>query len=198
MNHTEDVAHSHYTRAVDVVQMQKTVAHVPPGGGRRSLWVLGELLTYKIPSQHTGGAYSLFEVTAPPGAGPPPHIHHREDESFYILEGEFEFLAGKETLRVGAGSLLYVPKGTPHAHRNVGEGAGRMLATQTPGGLYEHFFEEAGMEETSNDAMPALEEGSPEAARISAIAACYGIEIALPAEWARPGHSSRPMRDIDS
>src|SRR3712207_2537322 len=102
--------------------MRKTVAHLPPGEGRRSLWVLGELLTYKIPSQHTGGAYSLFEVNAQPGAGPPPHVQHREDEAFYVLEGEYEFLSAEETLRVGAGSLLYVPKGTLHAHKNVGEG----------------------------------------------------------------------------
>jgi quercetin dioxygenase-like cupin family protein len=52
---------------------------------------MGELLTYKIASQRTGGAYSLFEVTTQPGAGPPPHVQHREDESFYVLEGEFEF-----------------------------------------------------------------------------------------------------------
>ena len=61
-----------------------------------------------------------------------------------MLEGEYEFLSGEETLRVGAGSLLYIPKGTLHAHRGVGEGISRMLVTQTPGGLYEHFFEEVG------------------------------------------------------
>ena len=54
--------------------MEKAVSHVPPGEGRRSLWVLGELVTYKIPSQRTGGAYSLFKVVTQPGAGPPPHL----------------------------------------------------------------------------------------------------------------------------
>jgi mannose-6-phosphate isomerase-like protein (cupin superfamily) len=49
---------------------------------------MGEHLTYKVPSQRTGGAYSLFEVATHPGAGPPPHVQHREDESFYVLEGE--------------------------------------------------------------------------------------------------------------
>jgi hypothetical protein len=53
-------------------------------------------------------------------------------------------LSGKETLRLGVGSLLYVPKGTLHSHKNVGEGVGRMLVTQTPGGLYERFFEQVG------------------------------------------------------
>ena len=72
-------------------------------------------------------------------------------------------------------------EGTLHAHKNVGEGVGRMLVTQTPGGLYERFFEEVGVEAKSNAVMGSLEEGSPEAARISAIAARYDIEIALPA-----------------
>ena len=134
--------------------MQEGVAHLRPDEGR-SLWVLGELATYKTTSEQTGGAYSLFEVTTPPGAGPPPHVQHREDESFYVLEGQFEFSNGEETLRVGAGSLLYFPKGTLHAHKNVGEGVARMLVTQTPGGLYEHFFEEAGVPGTNLSSAPA-------------------------------------------
>ena len=176
--------------------MGKTVAHLAPGEGTISLWVLGELLTYKIPSQQTGGAYSLFEVATQPGAGPPPHVQHREDEAFYVLEGEYEFLSGEETLRVGAGSLLYIRKGTLHAHRNVGEGVvGRMLLTQTPGGLYEHFFEEVGEEAPSKVVVPSVEEVSPEAARIVTTAARYGIEIALSRQDARLGHSSLPNRE---
>src|SRR3712207_4186849 len=116
------------------------VTHVPPGEGR-SLWVLGELVTYKTTSEQTGGAYSLFEVTTQPRVGPPPHVQHREDESFYVLEGVYEFLVEGHTIRVGASYLLYVPKGTLHAHKNVGEGAGRMLVSQTQRGLYEHFIE---------------------------------------------------------
>ncbi len=136
MSHTADVIQGYETRALEEERMEKGVAHVAPGEGVKSLWVMGVLVTYKVPSHRTGGAYSLFEVATQPGTGPPPHIHHREDEAFYVLEGEYEFLAGRETLRVGAGSLLYVPKGTVHAHRVVGERMGRMLVTQTPGGLY--------------------------------------------------------------
>ena len=157
----------------------KAVAHVAPREGTRSLWVLGELLTCKVPSQQTSGAYSLFEVTTHPGAGPPPHIHHREDESFYMIEGEYEFLSGEETLRVGAGSLIYVPKGTLHAHKNVGEGVGRMLITQTPGGLYEHFFEEVG-KAVNGEVRPPVFEGQQDMRRIVEVAAEYGIEIPSP------------------
>ncbi len=198
MRHTADVAQGHKTRGVNEEKVDKRVAHVLPGEGARSMWVLGELVTHKVPSQRTGGAYALFEVAAQPGAGPPPHVHHREDESFYVLEGDYEFLIEGGTIRVDAGSLLYVPKGTLHAHKNVGEGVGRLLLTQTPGGLYEHFFEEVGEGEPTKVVMASLDLGSPEVARITAIAARYGIEIALPARHGRPGHSSRPNPDIDS
>jgi mannose-6-phosphate isomerase-like protein (cupin superfamily) len=176
MSHTADISHSHKTRKVGEAEMGKKVTHVLPGEGTKSLWVMGELLTYKIPSQRTGGAYSLFEVTTQPGAGPPPHVQHREDESFYVLEGEYEFLDNGRTLRAEAGSLLYVPKGTLHAHKNVGEGAGRMLVTQTPGGLYEHFFEEVG-KPAVGDAGPLVFDDHPDVRRIVALAAQYGIEI---------------------
>lgn len=120
------------------------VAYLPPGEGTRSLWVLGELVTYKITSYQTGGAYSLFEVTAQPGAGPPPHVQHHEDEAFCVLEGEYEFLVEGRTINARAGSLIYVPKGNLHAHKNVGEEPGRMLVSQTPGGLHERFLEDVG------------------------------------------------------
>ena len=133
MSHTADVVQGHNTRRVGEAETRKAVAHVAPGESRRSLWVLSERIGYKIPSHQTGGAYSLFEVTTQPGGGPPPHVNHREAESFYVLEGQFEFSSGDESLRVGAGSLLYVPKGTLHTHKNVGEDVGRMLSSQTPG-----------------------------------------------------------------
>jgi mannose-6-phosphate isomerase-like protein (cupin superfamily) len=155
------------------------VAHIPPGKGGRSLWVLGELVAYKIPSHRTGGAYTLFEVSTHPGSGPPLHIQHREDESFYVLEGAYEFVVESRTIRAVVGSLLYVPKGTLHAHKNVGEGVGRMLVSQTPGGLYERFFEEVGEEAPSKVVVPSLETDPPEAARIVTAAARYGIEMAL-------------------
>ena len=158
--------------------------HIPPGEGR-SLWVLGELVTCKTTSEQTGGAFSLFEVATPPDGGVLSHVQHREDESFYLLEGEYEFLVEGRTMRAGAGSLIYFPKGTLHAHKNVGEGVGRMLVIQTPGGLYERFFEEVGEEAKRNVVTGSLDEGSPEAARITAIAARYGIEIAPPGEHPR-------------
>jgi mannose-6-phosphate isomerase-like protein (cupin superfamily) len=167
-------------------EVEMGVTHVPPGEGR-SLWVFGELVTYKTTSEQTGGAYSLFEVTTQPGNGILPHVQHREDESFYVLEGEYEFLVEDHTMRAGTSYLLYVAKGTLHAHKNVGEGVGRMLVSQTPGGLYEHFIEEVGEEAPSKVVVPSAEKVPSEAARIVTTAARYGIEIALPREL-RKGH----------
>jgi len=154
------------------------VTHVSPGEGR-SLWVLGELLTYKTMSEQTGGAYSLFEVTTQPGGGVLPHVQHREDESFYVLQGEFEFVVEGRTLRAGTGSLLYVPRGNLHTHKNVGEGVGRMLVSQTPGGLCEHFFEEVG-KPVDEEAGLLVFADQPDVGRIVKVAAEYGIEIPGP------------------
>jgi mannose-6-phosphate isomerase-like protein (cupin superfamily) len=161
-------------------KMEQGVTHLRPGDGR-SLRVLGEVLTYKITSERTGGAYSLFEVVSEPGGGPPPHVQHREDETFYVLEGEYEFLDDDgRIIRVGKGSLVYVPKGTLHTYKNIDDKPGRMLVSQTPGGLHERFFEEIG--ELATDECRLVSEGSVDIKKIAVIAAEYGIEIPLIAD----------------
>jgi mannose-6-phosphate isomerase-like protein (cupin superfamily) len=149
--------------------------HLRPAEGR-SVWVLGQLLTCKVTAEQTGGAYSLFEGLVPAHEGTPPHIHHREDECFYVLEGEFEFLRDDATVTAEEGTLIFVPRGTLHAFTNVGEGPGRLLTSQTPGGLHERFFEEVGEEAVDRVNPPAVE-GSPDLERIAAIAAKYGTEV---------------------
>jgi quercetin dioxygenase-like cupin family protein len=156
--------------------IQTSVEHVAAGKGSRSLRVFGELVTSKITSYQTGGAYSLFEVVMQPGSGPPPHIHHREDEAFYVIEGAYEFLVEGRTFNPAAGSLIYIPKGNLHAHTNIGEGVGRLLVSQTPGGLYEQFFEEIGEERKDRTTAP-VSENPPDMERIAKTAAEYGIEI---------------------
>ena len=155
--------------------METSVTHVGPGEGSKSLWVFGELVVCKIASCRTGGAYSLFEVVTQPGGGPPPHVQHREDEAFYVLEGKYAFLVEGRTIRAGAGSLISAPKGNLHAYNNVGEERGRMLVSQTPGGLHERFFEEIG--EPANDESRLGSKGKADVGKIAAIAAGFGIEI---------------------
>jgi mannose-6-phosphate isomerase-like protein (cupin superfamily) len=179
MNHTADTAHGQISHKVEGAKTDEAALNIPPGEGKRIAWVLGELVTYKVSSQRTGGAYALFEVVTRPGAGASPHVQHREDESFYVLEGEYEFLIEGRTLRVRAGSLLYIPKGTLHGHQSVGAGVGRMLVSQTPGGLYERFFKEVG-KSVDGEAGPLAEEAQLDSETIAAIGVEYGIEIPLP------------------
>jgi len=159
------------------------VAHIRPGEGRRSMWVMGEMVTCKITSDQTSGAYSLFEITTRPGEGPPPHVQHWEDVAFYVLEGEYDFLDGGRTIRAGVGSLIYVRNGKLHTHKNVGEKPGRMLVIQTPGGAHERYLEEL----AENAAAPFVSEDSPEIETVSAIATRYGIEILSPRSEEEPG-----------
>jgi len=180
VSHTKGITQGHKTGVEEEQERTyEAVAHVPAGEGTSSMWVMGELLTHKIPSRRTGGAYALFEVTTRTGAGPPPHVNHREDESFYVIEGEYEFLVDDRTVMARTGSLVYVPKGILHVHNGVGEGKGRMLITQTPGGLYEHFFEEVG-KAVDDEAATLVFGDQPEVGRIVNVAAEYGIEIPVP------------------
>jgi quercetin dioxygenase-like cupin family protein len=155
---------------------QGGVRHVPPGGGR-SIWIVGDTYTFKAVSEDTSGAYMLFEGSVPPQSGPPPHIHHWEDEAYYILEGEFEILDNDHTFTASAGSFVYIPRGTLHRFKNVGETTARMLVLFTPGGA-ENFFFEAGLPAKAGKTAPPLEQEEIE--RTLALAPKYGWEVMLP------------------
>ncbi len=102
------------------------------GGGRR---VPGRgSVTLKATSEQTGGSAGVVEAISAPGEGPRPHIHRDCDELFYVLEGEFSFLLGEETVLAPTGSFVFIPRGTVHAARNVGSETGRVLAVFVPGG----------------------------------------------------------------
>jgi quercetin dioxygenase-like cupin family protein len=152
--------------------------HVSPGEGK-TLWVAGELLTLKMVREDTDGAFTLLEEVTPPQGGPPPHMHSREDEAFYVLEGEFEFMVGDRVIPVTAGSVVYGPRGIQHAFKNVGAAPGRMLVLVMPAGL-EKFFEEVGEPTTDPSSPPPF--GPAEIERLLAAAPKYGQEIPPPPE----------------
>jgi quercetin dioxygenase-like cupin family protein len=154
-----------------------------------------QLITRKVGSEQTGGAYSLFEFAVSPGGSSQPHIQHREDECFYVLEGEFEFLIEDTRIEAATGSLIYVPKGDLHAFENVGETTGRMLVSQTPGGAYEGFVEEVGEPATGEAVPPAVEE-APDVERLITIGAEYGIEVELPSSGQAREVGKRRYRDV--
>ncbi len=102
----------------------------------------------------TEGQYSLFELYVESAGGPPPHIHGREVESFYVLEGQFLFQVGERKIDAGPGTFIHSPKGTLHTFTNTGTTRGRMLVWVIPSGL-ENFFKEVGTE------LPNLEAPAP-------------------------------------
>ena len=138
------------------------------------------ILTRKVSGERTGGAYSLFEVTVAPGGGEGPHVQHREDECFYVLEGRFRFVVEGDRIEAGPGSLVYVPKGNLHAFRNAGETAGKLLVSQTPGGAYEGFVEEVGEPATGGGGLPAPTGTPDNAEKLAAVGAEYGVEMVPP------------------
>jgi quercetin dioxygenase-like cupin family protein len=151
---------------------ERTVRLTLPGEGP-AFWLVTDRVTIKATGEDTNGAFALAESETPPGGGPPAHVHHREDELFAILEGEFEFLAGDHTIRASKGAFVYAPRLIPHAFKNVGPGTGRMLVTATPAG-FERFVMEAG---TSVEESPLPPTGPPDVARLVEIGARYGIEF---------------------
>lgn len=150
--------------------------HVAPGEGK-ALWVAGDLLTIKLAGGDTGGAFALMEELTPPQGGPPPHLHRREDETLYVLEGEYEVSVGGDTFRAGAGSVVRVPKHVLHTFRNVSTAPGRLLALKTPAGL-ERFFEEVGDPAAEGAAPPPF--GQEQIQKLAATAPKYGVEIPPP------------------
>ncbi len=101
----------------------------------------GDSVTVKAATRQTNGSLTVLELVIGPGHGPALHTHLREDELWYVLEGDFRFKAGGAMLRASAGGLAFGPRGTPHAFQNTGEAPGRLLVISTPSGL-ERFFEE--------------------------------------------------------
>jgi quercetin dioxygenase-like cupin family protein len=165
-----------FRRRVTVSQTSLTQGGVHLGKGEgKSFWLLTDLFTFKVVGDETNGAFSVAELAAGPELGPPPHIHLHSDESFYILEGTFDFSLAGQPFSAGAGAFVHLPKGVVHTHRAGGGAAARALVIQAPAGV-ERFIEEAGKAATDPSARPAPPE-LPELEKVVAIAQKYGIEV---------------------
>ena len=147
-----------------------------PGEGD-SFWVLGDLYTFKVTGKQTNGAFTVVDQVIQPQSGPPPHIHHREDEAFYVLAGRFSFLCGDKQSIFEAGSFVYVPKGTLHTFKNIDAQQGRLLVTITPAGL-EDFFYRIGTPAADLATPPAFDPGVID--KLMQLAKDYQMDIRLP------------------
>ena len=142
------------------------------GAGDR-LWIVGDTMAFKATGATTGGQLVLLENLTAPGGGPPPHIHTREDEFFYVLDGTFQIRIGDELHELEAGGFAFVPRGTVHNFRNAGHSPSRILVGFTPAGM-EGFFRESGRSATDDGPAPPVDDD--EIARTMAAAPKYGVE----------------------
>jgi quercetin dioxygenase-like cupin family protein len=128
--------------------------------------VFGEPVEVLVPGEATGGFSTTLTQVSPPGGGPPPHSHMNEDETFYVLEGEYEFFDGSAWHKAEPGRAVHAMRGSVHTFRNAGTAAGKMLVFVSPAGLEKY------LEEISVLSMPE------DAAQLFAISERYGIAFA--------------------
>ena len=148
-----------------------------PGEGR-TIAVVGDVYRFLATGDDTNGKYSLWDAIVPSGGGPPPHVHSREEEGFYILEGEITFQIGEERVVATAGMFANLPVGTPHSFKNESDQPAKMLISVAPAGLEQMFFE-CGVP-VAQGATTALPPSKAEIEKLLEIAPRYGIEIRLP------------------
>jgi quercetin dioxygenase-like cupin family protein len=148
---------------------------VGPGEGQ-AIWFLRNRMNVKATAESTGGAFGLVETTVAPGFSPPLHVHHREDESFYVLEGELTMQCGEQRFRAAAGTFVFLPREIPHTFVVEGDRPARMLTLLTPGGGEGVFIE--GGRRPDHDGMPP--EAPPDIAKLKQVSVRYGAEIVGP------------------
>ncbi len=108
-----------------------------------AIWAASDTYTIKATATQTGGVLGFLDASVPPGGGPEPHAHHDQDETFYMLSGELEFLDGDRTFTAVAGDFVHVPRGIRHRFKNLGTHTAKMIFMFTPGGPEEVFLTHA-------------------------------------------------------
>ncbi len=144
----------------------------------RTIAVVGDVYRFLATGEDTNGKYAQWEAIVPPGGGPPPHVHSREEEGFYILEGEITFQIGDQRVVATAGMFANMPVGTPHSFKNESQRPARMLISVAPAGLEQMFFE-VGVP-VAQGATSAPPPSKTEIEKLLAVAPLYGVEIRLP------------------
>jgi mannose-6-phosphate isomerase-like protein (cupin superfamily) len=144
----------------------------------RSVWLLGGRYTFKVTGKQTGGSYGTVEAECAPGDGAPPHVHLREDESFFVIEGDMSFVCGGKSFLAKPGSFLHIPKGMVHAFKNESNAVVRMLVTYSPAG-FEQFFDRIGRPAEPGAPRPDLDP-EQELQRVIAAAPEFNLEFRIP------------------
>lgn len=139
--------------------------------------VVGDIYRFLATGDETDGKYAMFEAIVPPGGGPPPHIHSREEESFFILEGEITFTVGDQRIVATAGTFANMPVGSLHSFKNATDKTARMIISVAPAGLEKMFLEVGVPVKLSDTPLPP---SKAEIEKLLAVAPNYGVEIKAP------------------
>lgn len=154
----------------------RAVSLITPEQGER-LTVVGDLVTLKVPSAATGGAFCAFEERTPPGGGPPPHVH-QQAEIFYVLSGDVEFFhltsEGPQTVNGTPGTVCSIAGESAHTFKNIGTTESHVYVFTVPGGL-DDFFRAIGDPTNLSHAPGIL--GEPDMERILAASEKYGVRF---------------------
>jgi len=144
----------------------------------RTIAVVGDVYRVLATGDDTNGKYAMWEAIVPPGGGPPIHVHSREEEGFFILDGEITFHIGDKRIVATVGMFANMPVGTPHSFKNESGRPAKILITVAPAGLEKMFFEVGvPLAEGATTALPPSRE---EIEKLLAVAPRYGIEIRVP------------------
>lgn len=146
-------------------------------GEGEALWAFGVLATIKASGETTAGRVAVIEHLAPRGAGSPLHVHHREDEWFYVIDGSVTFWIGGEVFEAEAGAFVYGPRDVAHTFIVSSEQARFLLVTEPAG--FEEFMRAMGQPATALTIPPPAAPPS-DLGPVIAAAAEYGIEILGP------------------
>ena len=141
-----------------------------------AIWFLNQLVIIKASGKQTGNAFCLVEMVTPVGGGAPYHVHRADDETFYVLEGQLEFISGERRFTGGPGTSVFLPRNIPHGFRVVGTSPARFLVFSAPAG-FDEFVTEAGVPATSLT-LPAPSD--PDMAKLKSLAAKHQIETLGP------------------
>lgn len=139
------------------------------------IWFLGTLMLLKATGSQNGESFTLIEQSLPAGFSPLLHVHHAEDEAFYILEGTFRFVCGDAQWDVEAGGFVFLPKEIPHSFLVTSSTPARLLQLTVPSGI-EHFHVEGGEPALDLTLPPS---GAPDIAR-QQLSAKYHTDIVGP------------------
>jgi quercetin 2,3-dioxygenase len=154
----------------DSLETPKSAPKIVSADGGECAEAFGDRIRILVASTESEGRFCAVEAETPSFMGPPPHLHERDDETFFILAGRYEFTLGDARVQAEAGDVVFAPRGVPHTFRVVSAQAGRLLVFATPGGFDEFFVECARLFE-SGDATPES---------IQLIAAAHGVQFLSP------------------